>query len=130
MRFFERKSRQTKHAALVHHHRAIFSSFDHQNARPHLENVLSRAQQVVFVGKLARLRIVNHQNVDVFQRFPQLRVGPLDPVIHRVHRGELRLFLDLMQHLALQVGRDIREENVLRVSVFFRQSGLELRKHV
>src|SRR5579864_3563260 len=55
VRFFQRKRGHAKHSALVHHHCAVFSALHHQDARPHLENVLSGAQQVVLARKLTRL---------------------------------------------------------------------------
>src|SRR5260370_9825464 len=65
VRLFERKCGHAEDAALVHHHGAVFSTFHAQRGRPHLENGLRRAQQIVLVRKLARLRIIDHQDVHV-----------------------------------------------------------------
>ena len=64
------------------------------------------------------------------QGFAQLRIGPLDPVVHRVHRRDLGLVLHLVQHVALQVRRNVRQENILGVAIFLRQPRLELREAV
>src|SRR5216684_7684621 len=61
MRLFERESRHTEDSAFIHHHGAVFSALHDQRRRPHLENVLGRAQQVVFAGELSRFRVVDHQ---------------------------------------------------------------------
>src|SRR5216684_4053896 len=55
VRLLQRKRRNAKHSVFVHHHRAVLPAFYHQDAGPHLENVLGGAQQVVLVRKLARL---------------------------------------------------------------------------
>ena len=45
--------------------RAVFSALDDQRFRAQLENVPRGAQQVVLVRKLARFRVVDHQDVGV-----------------------------------------------------------------
>src|SRR2546425_2462041 len=113
MRLFERESRHAEDATLVHHHGAVLSAFHNQRLRPHLENMLGRAQQVVLARKLPRFRVVDHQDVNMLQGLAQFRVAPLDPVVHGIQRGNFRPLLDLMKHVALQIGSDVGEENVL-----------------
>ncbi len=92
--------------------------------------MLGCAQQIVFAGKLARLRIVDHQNIHVLQRFAQLRIRTLDPVVHGIQRGDLGALFDLMEHVPLQLRRDVGEENEPGVAVFLRQARFEFREYV
>ncbi len=101
MRLFERKCRDAEDATLVHHHGAVLSALHNQRRRPHLENMLGRAQQIMFAGKLARFRIVDHQNIHVLQRFAQLRVRAFDPIVHGVQRRDFGALLDLAKHIPL-----------------------------
>ncbi len=86
MRLFQGKRRDAKYSPLVDHHGPVFTALYHQRARSHLKNMFGRAQQIVFAGELARLKIVDHQDIHMFQRFAQFRIGPLDPVVHGVQR--------------------------------------------
>src|SRR5580692_919392 len=96
MRPFERKGGHAKYAAFVHHHRAVFAALHHEGRGSQLENMLCRAQQVVLVGELTCLRIVDHQNIDMPERLAQFVGRTLDPVIHRVERDKLRPSLYLL----------------------------------
>src|SRR5712664_2120921 len=113
VRLFEWKRRHAEDPALVHHHGPVLSALHDQRRRSHLENVLGRSQQIMFAGKLAGLRIIDHQDVDVFQRLPQFRIRALDPIVHGIQRRDFWALLDLEKHIPLQVRRDVGEEYVL-----------------
>ena len=92
--------------------------------------MLRGAQQIMFAGKLARFKIVDHQNIHVLQRFTQLRVGPLYPVVHGVQGNDFRPVGDLLKHITLQIGSNIREENMFGLTVFFGQLRFEIGEHI
>src|SRR5882762_3392213 len=84
----------------------------------------------MFAGKLAGFGVVDHQNINVAQGFAELAVGALDPIVHRVHRDEFRRALDLMENVALEIGRDVGKKDEFRVTVFFRKARFEFREDV
>src|ERR1700676_1279367 len=88
------------------------------------------AQQIVFAGKLASLGVVDDQDVDVAQSFAELGVGALDPVVHGVQGDEFGLAFDLFKNVALQVGRDIGEEDVFGMTVFLGEFRFEVCENV
>ena len=49
--------------------------------------------QVVLAGQLARLVVVDHEDLNVLERFFQFGGSSLDPVVHGVQADELRLAL-------------------------------------
>ena len=130
VRLFERERRDGEDAVLVDEHRAVFATFHDQCARPHLEDVPGGAEKIVLAGKLARFGIVDHEDIDVFQGFAQLGVGALDPVVHGVHAASFGFAFNLMQHVALQVGGDVGEENIFGIAILLRQARLELGEDV
>ena len=62
--------------------------------------------------ELAGLRVVDQQHLDPPQRLPQLLGLAVDPEVHRV-AGHDPGPLDLLEHLALQDGVDVAEEDDL-----------------
>src|SRR5260221_1371267 len=84
----------------------------------------------MFVGKLARFGIVDHQNVDVFETLGQLGGSAFDPIIHGVESDVLWRTLDLLQYAALQIGSDVGQENVFGISEFLRQFRIEIGENV
>ncbi len=120
----------TEDAMFVDQHGAIFTALHDQSGRTHFEDVPGRPEEVVFAGKFAGLRVVDHQDIDVLKGFAEFGIGTFNPIIHGVHGGDLGLVLHLMEDVALEVRSNVREEHVFGVAVFFRQAWLEFSEDV
>ena len=126
LHFFQRKCRHRKQEFLVHHDGAVLAALDHQGFRAHFEDFFGSARQVVLAGELASFVVIDHQHLDMFQRFLQLSGRTLDPVVHGVQTDDLRFARDLLQHGVLQRRIDVAQKNKCRVRVRFRQRRLEI----
>ena len=104
------------------HQRAVLAALDHQRARAHLEDVSCGAQKIVLAGELARLVVVDHEDLRVLERLAKLGGGALDPVIHRVEPDDFRLALHLLEDGALQRGVDIAKENARGIEIGIREA--------
>ena len=91
-----------------------------------IAHALGGREQAVFARELAGLLFVDHQDVDLLEHLEQVLVGDVDPQSHGVeadHRGPLG---HGVQHLQLQAGLDIREEQMRGVLVGLGQLGAEV----
>src|SRR5690349_20948657 len=109
---FQRKCRNAKDAIFVDQHGAVFAALHDQGRRTHFKDVPGGAEKIVFVGKLTGLRIVDDENVDVLERLAKFLGSALDPVVHGVERDDLGALFHLLEHTALQVGRDVSQKNI------------------
>src|SRR5215813_7362840 len=96
VRLFQREDRNTEDTVFIYQQRTVLAAFDDKCGRAHLGDVLRRAEQVVLVRKLACFRVINYENIDVFERFLQVVGSTLDPVVHRVEGNQFWPFRDLM----------------------------------
>jgi hypothetical protein len=66
--------------------------------------------QAGFLGQFARLAVIEDEHVDPLEEVEQGGLGDVDPEVHRVGDDKLRFF-HLVEHLQLQVGCDVGEED-------------------
>ncbi len=124
----ERHRGRREHPAAIKQQGAGVAALDDQGRRPHLEDLARRAPQVVLLGELAGLLVVDHQRPDLRERLHQVVALDVDPQVHRVggdqHRGA-----DLAEHVELEHRIDVAEQHQLCVLVRLVQLGLEVGEH-
>ena len=118
----ERQRRREEDVIGVEVQRAVLAALDDHRPRSHRADRARRAHDVVLAREQARLAVVDQEHVDALEDLPERGVLALDPVVHRVHRDELRA-LDLVEHAELERGVDVREEHVRRAAERVRQLG-------
>src|SRR5574341_1225593 len=82
------------------------------------------------VGELARLAVVDRDDVRLSQDPAQRLALALDPEVHRVERDDPGPLLHLAQHLELEIGVDVGEEHERRAPDLVAELRPELREHV
>ncbi len=108
---------------------AVFPPLDHDAPRTHAHQLPGRLDEVEFARQLPDLRLVDDDDVDVPDHFPQQLRTPPDPEVHRVERDDLR-FAHLGQDVQLQFRIDVPEEDVAGFPVRRRKDGGEILEHV
>ena len=111
-------------ALVAEHQHAVLPLLDDERARAQGADGAGGLHDVPFPGELSRLRVVDEQDVDHGERLAQLVRLARDPEVHGVAGHDLGP-VDLVQHLALQDGIDVAEEDVLGAPVAVGDAGLE-----
>ena len=88
----------------------VFPFFDGDVTRSITTNFSTGANQTGFVGHLARLAIVQNQQVDSRQQGIEIGARGFDPKIHRVGDDKTRP-LHLIEDVGLQLGRDVCQQD-------------------
>ena len=109
----ERIRRREEDRRLGEHERAVLALLDHDVLRAALHDPARRLHEVELLGELARLGVVERDQIDALEQLEQIGTPALDPEVHRVARDELRL-VDLRQHVELEPRIDVAEEHERR----------------
>src|SRR5207253_6954158 len=94
--------------------RAVLSALDDDGPGSHRRDGPRGADQVRLAGELARLAVVDRHDVDLGQHAPERVALALDPEVHRVQRDQPRSLLHLAQHVQLELGIDVGQEDEVR----------------
>src|SRR5215831_1838902 len=130
VRLFERKGWDAENTAPIHHHGAVFAALHDESLGAEFKNVASGEEKIVFVRELASFRVVDHQDVDLLERFAEVGGSALNPVVHGVERDKLGPTVDLFQDTGLQARGNVGAKNVRRLAKFFRELRIEVGKNV
>jgi len=105
-----------EHAGLVEEQRARVAPLDHDLARAEVADRGRRLDQAGASREQPGLLVVEQQHVDGAQHLLQRVELAGDPEVHGVAGDELGL-AHLREHLELQVGVDVRQEDIGRIGV-------------
>src|SRR5438309_8116652 len=111
---FERVRRRTKQSIAGDEKRAVLGTFDDHGARTEPQYLACRLQHAMRAAKLPSFGFVDGDDVDARHHGSKRVTPPFDPVIHRVERGG-PWRAHLIEHAALDLGKDVGEENKLAV---------------
>src|SRR6185437_15791595 len=125
----EREAGRGEDAELVEEERAVLALLDDEPLRPATEDDPRRLADVVLPGELARLLVVDDEDVDAPQHLADQRRFAGDPEVHGVGDHEARA-LHLAEHVDLQGRVDVAEEHDGRGPVRRGDLRAELREHV
>ena len=89
-----------------------------------------RLHEVRLLGELAGLGIVHGDDIDLAEHAPERRVLPFDPEVHRVEGHQLRPLLHLAEHVELEPGVDVGEEEVGHTGQRGRELGAKVGENV
>src|SRR5690606_4234058 len=126
---FQGKCGHEENALAVEQHRAILAAFDHQVLGPHGEHGLGRTLDVVLFGELAQFFVVDHQRFYALDDSSQRRPFAGDPKVHGVG-GYDPAVRHLVQHLELQLGLNIAEQDTAAVDIAVGQLGSKVGKDI
>ena len=124
----ERIRRREEHVRLREHERAVLALLDHDVLRAAFHDPARRLDEVELLGELARLGVVQRDQIDVREQLEQVGTPALDPEVHRVAGDELRLG-DLRQHVELQPRIDVPEKHERRVPKLLGNLRPKVREH-
>ena len=88
----------------------MFALFDRDDTGAEGLHFFAGLDQAGFLGQFARLAVVENEHVDTLEQFEERGLGNVNPEVHRVGDDELG-FLHLAEHLQLQFGGDVGQEN-------------------
>jgi hypothetical protein len=91
----------------------VLSLLDHDVLRAAFHDPARRLDEVELFGELARLGVVQRDQIHVRQQLENIGTPALDPEVHGVAGDELRLG-DLRQHVELEPRVDVAEEHERR----------------
>ena len=123
----ERIRRREEYLVAGEHERAMLALLDEHGLRALVHDPARRLHEVGTLGELARLAVVERDEVDMLEQFEHVGAPRLDPEVHRVAGDELGR-LHLPQHLELETRVDVGEEDVLGVGELRRDLRLEVRE--
>ena len=128
MDILERVSRAAEEIIiLAEKQTAVLAFFHRNNAGAEGLDLFAGFDQAGFFGQFACFAVIEDEHVDPLEEVEQGGLGDVDPEVHRVGDDELR-FVHLVEHLQLQIGRDIgQEDEVTRFEMVrkLRGEGLE-----
>ena len=125
---FQRKGGNVEDARFVHQDGAVLALLDNHHARAACQNPAGRPVDVPVSGELTGFGVVHHQHVNTLKQLQQHLRCPLDPIIHRIARDQIRV-LCLVQDVQLQRRIDVAEEHQLGISKSVGQLRLESSEH-
>ena len=96
--------------------------------RPTLHDPARGLDEIRFLGELARLAVVERDEIHALEKRQQIGPTALDPEVHRVARNELGL-LDLIEHVELQSRIDVGQKDEGRRPELLGNLRAEVREH-
>jgi hypothetical protein len=105
--------------------RSVLAFLDHDDLGSHGEDRPRRPPQIRLAGEIARLAVVQDDDVHLGERAHQGLALAVDPEVHGVAHHELRR-AHLVEHLLLQVRIDVGEKQMARAAELLAEPGLEI----
>ena len=123
----ERIRRREEDFTFTEHERAVLALLHDDELRPAAHDPPRCLDEIVLLRELARLALVEGDEIDARQQLEELGTPALDPEVHRVARHQLRP-VDLRQDVELKARVDVPEKDIFRATEWFRNLGPEVRE--
>ena len=101
-------------AVAVDEDRAVLTLLDHDKSWAHVQDMAACGDGVGFAGQQLGFVVIKDEAIDAFEKRDKVRLGDVDPEVHRVGNGELALG-KLVHEAELDGGGAISEEDDARV---------------
>src|SRR5262245_15138262 len=99
---------------------AVLTFFYGNVRRSHFLNTATSLDEARFPRHFARFAVVEDEKINAPEQRIEIRPGSLDPKIHRVSNNEAWA-LHLLEHMRLQRGRNVRQQNEISLPIRLRQ---------
>src|SRR6266850_6146646 len=108
----QRVRRNEEQPAFGHQERAVLTALDDDGLRPHRGDGPRGADEIRLAGELPGLPVVDRHHVHFGEHAAQRVALALDPEVHGVQRDEPWALLHLTEHVELELGVDVRQEQI------------------